>query len=119
MKRNAIRRIAIAGAVAAIVLSGSALAEPVGLETLLGEPAAADTPVDKVITIEPGTRWVNVTQDDTVKFIVHGNSGAEKSFTWHFASPRFAVDLSQIAPQGMIDHSVLAYLAHDPLFDEE
>jgi hypothetical protein len=119
MKRNTIRRFAIAGTVAAALISGSALAEPVGLDTLLGEPAAADVPVDKVIMIEPGTRWVNVTQDDTVKFIVHGNSGAEKSFAWHFASPRFAVDLSQIAPQGMIDRSVIAYLASDPLYDEE
>ena len=119
MKRNAFRRIAMTGAVVAALLSGSALAEPVGLDTLLGEPAAADVPVDKVIMIEPGTRWVNVTQDETVKFIVHVNSGAEKSFAWHFTSPRFAVDLSQIAPQGMIDHSVVAYLASDPLYDEE
>jgi len=119
MKRNVIRRITMTGAVVAALFSASAFAEPVGLATLLGEPAAADVPVDKVVRIEPGTRWVNVNQDDTVKFIVRGNSGAENSFAWHFASPRFAVDLRQIAPQGMIDHPVVAYLASDPLYDEE
>jgi hypothetical protein len=79
---------------------------------LLGEPAppAAAT---QTIVISPDTRWVNVTGGDTVKFIV-----GDKEFAWNFSGaqsiPSFA--LNQIAPAGILNREVVAYVEIDPRY---
>jgi Heavy-metal resistance protein CzcE len=80
--------------------------------SLLGQPippAAAQ----KTIVIRPDTRWVNVTGGDTVRFLV-----GDKAFGWGFdvAAGVKAVDLERVAPPGMLDHPVVAYVAPDPRY---
>lgn len=79
---------------------------------LLGDPAppAAAT---KSIVIRPDTKWVNVTGGDIVKFVVE-----DKTFAWAFnvASNVDAFELNRVAPPGMLDHRVVAYVAPDPRY---
>jgi hypothetical protein len=102
----------LAGAALAALLSGAAFSqERVGKDTLLGEPLAADQPVDKVVKIDSNTRWVNVVRDETVQFVAGG-----KNFSWHFATSKAAVNLKDIAPPGTIDRDLYVYLAPNPLY---
>lgn len=79
---------------------------------LLGDPApvAAAT---RTIVIAPDTRWVNVTGGDIVKFVA-GN----KTFAWNFdvGAGTSSFDLNRVAPPGMLDHKVTAYVAPDPRY---
>jgi hypothetical protein len=73
---------------------------------LLGSPAPA-TVADYTVHIAPETRYVNVKLGDTVKFVAGG-----KEFTWSFDSENvWAVDLAQIAPAGMLERGVIAYVS--------
>lgn len=59
------------------------------------------------IAIGPETRHVNVLRDDIVTFVV-----GSKSFTWSFNDPQFwPVELSRVAPAGVLDHAVIAYIS--------
>jgi hypothetical protein len=95
----------------AIVGTGLAQAAP-------GAPAnygsAANTGfADREITIEPGTKWVNVNNGETVAFNIKG-----KTFTWHFetlhAEDQF--ELEKIAPEGVEVGNVTVYVASNPLY---
>lgn len=97
-------------AVLALTLSlpafSSIAATPPPLD-LLGDPvppAAADT----TITITPDTHYVNVQKGQVVKFDVGG-----KTFAWDFDSAVTveSFDLNRVAPPGMLDHEVTAYIA--------
>jgi hypothetical protein len=72
----------------------------------LGGPAPASAAMYEM-PIGPETKYVNVLRDDVVTFLVGG-----KSFTWNFNDPAFwPVDLSRVAPAGMLDHPVIAYIS--------
>ncbi len=91
----------------------AACASPSGPRTdLLGSPAtpAAAT---RTIVVTPTTRWVNVTGGEIVKFVV-----GDQVFAWNFnAAPTVNdFDLRQVAPPGVFDHQVQAYLAPDPRY---
>lgn len=79
---------------------------------LLGDPAppAAAT---KTIVIRPDTRWINVTGGDIVRFVV-----GDKSFGWAFnvGTGVNLFNLNRVAPPGMLDHRVDAYVAPDPRY---
>ena len=79
---------------------------------LLGDPAPA-TAATRTIVIAPDTRYVNVTGGDTVKFIA-----GDKSFAWNFSGPESipAFELNRVAPSGVLDHPVIAYVAPNPLY---
>ena len=77
---------------------------------LLGETAPAATAV-RTITITPDTRYVNVQDGQAVNFDVGG-----KTFTWAFNGPVASFDLNRVAPPGLLDHVVTAYVAPDPLY---
>jgi hypothetical protein len=78
---------------------------------LLGEPAPVAT-VARTIVISPDTRWVNVTSGEIVKFVV-----GERAFVWHFNGPDYlSFPLNRVAPQGILDRSVHAYVAPNPLY---
>lgn len=73
-----------------------------------------DERAGRTIVIGAGTKWVNVTGGETIRFVVGG-----KSFSWLFdtynASPVF--DLDKIAPAGMLDgRSIKVYASPDPLY---
>lgn len=77
---------------------------------LLGDPAplAAAT---RTVVISPDTKWVNVVGGDTVRFVV-----GDKAFAWNFSGPEkiFAFALNDVAPAGILDHKVVAYVELDP-----
>lgn len=89
--------------------SASALETPV---RLLGDPAPPEA-AQYAIAITPSTRWVNVTGGEIVRFDVGG-----KSFAWSFtgATSVASFDLKRVAPPGMLDRSVMAYVAPDPRY---
>ena len=71
------------------------------------------------IPIDAKTKYVNVTADETVKFEANGNAFAIKfsgSPATTFAFVPSAFDLNQLAPAGVLDHKVTAYVAPDPLY---
>jgi hypothetical protein len=102
----------LAAAAVAGLLSGAAWSdEHFGPATLQGDPLPADSAVDKVVKIDSSTRWVNVLQNESVRFVV-GNT----TFAWRFPVDKAAVNLKDIAPSGAIDRDLYVYLAPDNLF---
>jgi hypothetical protein len=80
--------------------------------SLLGDPAPPCA-AERTITITPQTRYVNVDFGQVITFAV----GA-RTFTWNFdTGPSvMAFDLNQVAPPGLLDHAVIAYVAPSPLY---
>jgi len=82
-------------------------------QNMLGRGESPAT-VDRTIVIEPGTTYVNVDRGDVVRFVV-GN----QSFAWCFNTPTTIseVNVNDIAPAGMINHVVKAYIKRIPIYD--
>lgn len=69
---------------------------------------------DRVVAIGPGTRWVNVTQDEVVRFVV-----GDRAFDWRFATHTLhSFKLAQIAPPGFLPAgtSPTIYVAPNPIY---
>ena len=77
---------------------------------LLGDPASPAW-ATRTIAIYPDTRYVNVTGGEVVKFTV-----GDKSFAWNFNGRPSSFDLNAVAPPGVMDHKVKAYIAPNPLY---
>jgi hypothetical protein len=102
-----------------LAASALALAAAFAVPAFAAQPAASSnygTPVhagqaDREIRLDPATRWVNVQQNETVRFVVGG-----QNFTWRFdtlGTPTF--DLNQVAPAGMLGGApITVYVAPDP-----
>ena len=105
----------VAAAAAAIILSGCA-AGTGGVTTrrvdLLGAPVSEQAG-QRTIIITPDTVSVNVTGGETVRFV----SGTH-SFAWSFQVSNTVTmfDLNQVAPPGMLPHSIPVYVAPNPLY---
>lgn len=69
--------------------------------------------VDKVVQVDASTRWVNVTDGQTARFVI-----GDKSFTFNFATwpGDQQVDLATIAPKDMIVPNVRVYIAANPRY---
>jgi hypothetical protein len=82
-------------------------------KTNVNGTAATATATTRVINILPKTKSVNVTQGDTIKFVV-----GEQSFAWHFDTLRASDSflLSKIAPKEVDTHRVRVYVAPNPLY---
>jgi hypothetical protein len=97
----------------AVVLTVGALAFPAmavrNYIELYGDPVPASA-AGRTITINPETRYVNVEGGSAVTFVA-----GDKSFTWLFngAGNVGAFDLNLVAPPGMLDHKVRAYVSPD------
>ncbi len=90
------------------------------------QPSARGTPVDpdsadRTVRLEPGSQWVNVEYGESVKFIVAGQGGPERSFAWRFDGSPIAseVDLSDVAPADVLVHGVRVFIAPDPRYSGE
>jgi hypothetical protein len=72
-------------------------------------PAAAE----RTIVITPATRYVNVEGGQTVNFVV-----GDRQFAWSFNVARtvHSFDLNEVAPPGMLNHAVRAYVTPDPKY---
>lgn len=80
--------------------------------SFLGDPIP-EAAAEKTIEILPQTKWVNVTGGENIRFVIE-----DKSFAWVFnvAATVNAFDLQRIAPPGMLDRPVTAYVAPDPRY---
>lgn len=76
-----------------------------------GDPAPV-TAGTRTIEITPDTHYVNVVNGDVVRFVDGG-----KTFAWDFNGfCGYQFDLARVAPQGMLDHSVIAYVDPDTYY---
>ncbi|MEC4720902.1 CzcE family metal-binding protein [Noviherbaspirillum sp. CPCC 100848] len=82
-------------------------------QDLYGQAIDVAAPVQHVIVIHPDTRHVNIQGGDAVRFMAGG-----KSFAWQFNVARTidSFDLREVAPPGMLDHAVIAYVSPDPKY---
>ena len=55
---------------------------------------------ERVINVDPSTRWINVNYGETVKFVVNG-AGEARSFVFRFDGNADQASLRDIAPQGV------------------
>jgi hypothetical protein len=91
---------------AALILAVASLNAAAQRIDLLGDPAPSAA-ANYTLTIGPGTKYVNVHLGDVVEFVAGG-----KTFAWNFDNEyAWAVDLSEIAPAGALDHPVIAYVS--------
>lgn len=86
--------------------------DPAWAAKLWGDPASVSSSA-RTIRIGPDTRYVNIAGGETVNFAVGG-----KTFAWKFDGPSegYKFDLATVAPQGMLDHDVTAFVDADPAF---
>jgi hypothetical protein len=106
--RNHLAYLAVAGVFA---ISVPAFANHPAASPTQGTPVHEGS-ADRVIVLDAGMKWVNVTGGETIKFSVGG-----KSFMWNFDTFTLApvFDLDQIAPSGLLDgRSIKVYVAPDP-----
>ncbi|MQR02128.1 CzcE family metal-binding protein [Glaciimonas soli] len=75
---------------------------------LLGEAVSAPSSA-RTITINPDTKYVNVVGGETIKFVV-----GDKTFGWAFNGPVRSFDLARVAPAGVLNRHVMAYIATNP-----
>jgi hypothetical protein len=75
--------------------------------------AAPPSAANYTIVIQPDMRYVNVQGGDTVNFVV-----GDRQFAWTFNVARtvWAFDLNDVAPPGLLDHTVRAYISPDPKY---
>jgi hypothetical protein len=68
---------------------------------------------DRVVEITPQTKSVNVTNGQTVKFVIAG-----KTFSWNFDTFNYdnVFDLSRIAPADIRVDGVKVYIEPNPLY---
>lgn len=98
----------ILGAALAATLGAASLSASAAASILIGESAPVSS-AQRTVVIDSNTKWVNVTQDEVVKFVVNG-----REFAWDFDGLPQRIDLATIAPAGTLDHPVLAYVAPSP-----
>jgi hypothetical protein len=67
----------------------------------------------RLVRIDEHTRWVNVTDGDTVRFEV---GGKRFTFTFDAWNSVNSVELSAIAPAGVTVPKVRVYIAQNPLY---
>jgi hypothetical protein len=87
----------------------SAISNPTDL---YGDPAPV-TAAQRTIVITPDTKHVNVEGGEIVRFVVD-----DKDFAWDFFVGLTVrnFDLREVAPPGMLDHPVTAYISADPRY---
>lgn len=114
MKTTPLLSLMIATTLTAASAASIAVAAPETPISFMGSAAPESAAVSRVIVITDANRYVNVTGGETVRFVV-GN----KSFTWNFetgAAHVIPFDLSRIAPAGLLNHKVTAYVAENPIY---
>jgi hypothetical protein len=69
---------------------------------------------NRTIAIRPDTKWVNAEGGETLNFATPTGT-----FAWHFFAivPR-QFELDFVAPAGMLDHQVVAFIETDPLYKD-
>ena len=90
---------------AALTLSAASLsANALTTGDLYGEPATGDY-ANRTIVVTPQTKAINVTRGEVVNIKV-----GSKEFAWDFDGVAKPFELSNIAPEGALDHNVRVYV---------
>ena|SRR5690606_6398789 len=94
---------------AALLVTGCASSPRV---ELYGNPAPS-VAAQRSIVITPETRWVNVEGGEVINFVV-----GDQMFAWDFyiASTVDHFDLNLVAPPGLLQQRVTAYITPDPRY---
>ncbi len=95
--------------IAAAWVLGLACAMPLQLAQAAGFWFGSAIPAEQAersITITPDTRWANVKQGESIRFV----SGANV-FGWKFDGSLSAIDLAKLAPAGFIARPFMVYVA--------
>lgn len=87
-----------------------ASASPQSSNSLLGE-AVPLSAAKRTIRIDARTRYVNVTEHETIKFESNGSA-----FAIYFRGALYGFDLNRLAPPNALDHKVTVWIAPDPLY---
>jgi hypothetical protein len=95
----------------ALTLSCSAFAAMAAPATSILGQAEPATAANRIVTITPNTKYVNVQGGQTVEF----NTGSQ-TFAWNFDGPIYSFNLNRVAPPGALDHKVIAYVTPNPLY---
>jgi len=94
--------LALAAASWFISLSATAQNAP---DLFRGGPANV-AQAQRTIVIDPNTRWVNVTQGETIRFVAGGSE-----FAWRFdGRGSRSFDLQQAAPAGALQRPVMVHI---------
>ncbi len=102
---------AFAGIILALISISAASAAGIAVDRDFGS-VSEERYATRVITIASNAKWVNVTQDEIIKFI---DVSTGKSFAWNFDTAVRVFNLSSIAPAGILSgHQVDAYVAVNP-----
>jgi len=109
--QNSLLTLAFAGLTATAVAPAFA-AGHLGTAADFGSPASANFAM-RTVVVDGNTKWVNVTNGETVQFSVEG-----QSFTWHFDTfpDETSFDLAKIAPASIKAGSIRIYVAPNPLY---
>lgn len=108
--QHSIRRGLVVGALTLAVAFAVPVFAASPVNSNYGTPVPAGQP-DREIRIDSATRWVNVQQNETIRFVV----GTQR-FVWKFdtlGTPTF--ELNRVAPAGVLGGaSIMVYVARDP-----
>lgn len=111
------RTVAAGALTLGLVVASSAAFAAVQRDSLSNYGALAPGGIaERTVVLGPDARSANVTNGETVKFVVKRSDGSEQSFAWRFDlfPTQTTVDLSEIAPAGVLDHDIRVYVAPDP-----
>jgi hypothetical protein len=110
MNSKSFKAVLLGLAISTTAISAMAFTTPV---KLLGD-AAPVAAAERTIAITPDTKYVNVVGGQTVKFDVNG-----QAFAWSFDGSQTvsSFDLSRVAPAGVLDHPVIAYVSINPIYE--
>lgn len=107
------RTLALSIVAAAAFAAGTAGAMPRPANPMEFGSIVMSGAADRDVTVDASTRWVNVTNGQTVRFTVGGRTFTFAFDAWPSAD---SVPLSAIAPKGMTVPDVRVYLAANPLY---
>lgn len=100
--------------VAALGAAAPAFANHPPVDPNLGTPVHEGS-ADRTLVVDPAMKWVNVTNGETIKFVINGARG-EQSFAWRFDTYTYGavIELNKLAPAGMFDRAIKVYVAPNP-----
>ncbi|CDG80782.1 CzcE family metal-binding protein [Janthinobacterium agaricidamnosum] len=96
----------------AVLAHGAQAAAPTGGADDYGVAAAPNT-AGRTISVQPGAKYLNVTNGETVNISIAG-----KNFAWNVNTfpSKTVFDLSEIAPKDVPADGIKVYVADNPLY---
>lgn len=104
MKHASITVSIVLTSLISLVVPALALAQ--GVQSLTMGSSVSPALGERTIVIGPDTRWVNVNQNEQIRFVADG-----VEFGWRFDAPGArSFDLQQVAPAGALKRPVSVYI---------